>query len=517
MLSVVLILGLQIGRMISYNGDKPSLFSHNAPNTFDEVINFIKAKYVDTVNVDELKNKAIENLLIQLDPHSSFIPASEMQQVDEVMSGKFEGIGIEYFILNDTVMALNIVSGGPSEKAGLKSGDRIIFVNDTLIAGVGITDQSIIKKLRGTAGTTVKVKVLRTGVKQLLSFTITREKIPLNSIDASYMIVPGTGYIKINRFSSTTYDEFVSAITTLKKAGMQKLIIDLRGNGGGYLESATDMVDELIDQQKVMVYTKGRVYPRKDYISRVLGHFEEGQLAILIDEGSASASEIVAGAIQDYDRGVIIGRRSFGKGFVESQLPLSDGSALRLTIAKYYTPSGRCIQKPYTHDINAYYQEINNRYTDGELTSADSMTIADTTKYFTTQGRVVYGGGGIVPDIFIPLDTSMVHDPYINTVLIKNLIPNFVYSYYSSHKKEIPDYKSVNELVNDLKWKNILTTEFINQNKSAINYSATTKSTEYISLQLQAYMAQQMFGVSGFYEVINTQDKTILAALHSFK
>ena len=519
LLSVVMILGIQIGRMISYSNSKPSFFSQPANNTFDEVLNFIEAKFVDTVNVDELKNKAIEQLILQLDPHSSFIPASDLKGVNEMLDGNFEGIGIEFFTLKDTVTAISIVSGGPAEKAGIMVGDKLIKVNDTLIAGVGISDNEVMKKLRGHSGSKVKVTIKRNANNKLIDVTIVRGKIPLNSIDAFYMINSTSGYIKINRFSSTTYTEFVSAITNLKKNGMKSLIIDLRGNGGGFLDAACDVIDELLEQQKLMVYTKGRVYPRKDYNSRVLGNFEQGNVAILIDEGSASASEIVAGAIQDWDRGIIVGRRSYGKGFVESQLPLSDGSALRLTIAKYYTPSGRCIQKPYGHDVHAYYDEIYHRFEDGELMSKDSFRITDSTKYFTSNGKTVYGGGGIIPDLFVPLDTTMIHNNYIKAILDNNLIPPFVYNYCNSEKSKFKAYKSVNDFMADQSFQNNLLAAFklTLQNLSGIAGSNSTKSDQYILLQLKAYTAKQLFGDAGYYQVLNSQDKTVLAALQALK
>ena len=519
MMALILILGIQIGRMLSNSNGKPGMFSNGASSTFDEVLNFIQAKYVDTVNTAKLTDKAIEQLMVQLDPHSSFIPASDLKGVNELLDGNFDGIGVEFFTVNDTVTVVGIISGGPSEKAGLQVGDKIIMVNDSTIAGLGIADNMVMKKLRGKKGTTVNVGILRKGNSKLLSYKITRDKIPLNSIDASYMITSSTGYIKINRFSSTTYDEFIKSLTSLKSKGMQSLIIDLRGNGGGYLESATDIIDELLDQQKLMVYTKGRVYPKQEYNSRVLGHFENGPVAILIDEGSASASEIVAGAIQDWDRGVIVGRRSFGKGFVEDQLPLSDGSALRLTIAKYYTPSGRCIQKPYGQNVHDYYDEVYNRYTDGELTGDSHYKLSDSTKYFTNKGRTVYGGGGIIPDVFIPLDTSITNQPYIKAILDQNLLAPFAYSFYGNNKNQLTTIKSYSDLLLDKTLRSQLLSAFNKSTDELVNLrgSKSTIAGNYIMLQLQAYLARQMFGEFAFYAVLNTQDKTVQAALNALK
>ena len=460
-MALVLVAGIEIGLLLNSTHSQNVSFSGKG-SVMDQVLDYVKNKYVDTVNFATLENKGIQSMLQDLDPHSTFIPASDLRDVNQELEGNFDGVGIEFFLVNDTIMVVSTVSGGPAESVGILSGDRIISIDDTVVAGKHISDQQVVHKLRGLKGTKVKIGVKRGVSNDLRFFTVTRDKIPLYSIDASYMIDAHTGYIKINRFSETTPDEFDKAIDTLKKQGMTSLIIDLRQNGGGILESATAVADELLDQQKEIVYTKGRVFSKTDYKTRVLGEFEDGALAILIDEGTASASEIVAGAIQDWDRGVIVGRRSFGKGLVQEQYPLSDGSALRLTIAKYYTPSGRCIQKPYDHDINAYYGEVLQRYHKGEFTNADSIHFQDTTKYYTSKGRVVHGGGGIVPDIFVPLDTSDFNNSFLTSVLNQGLIQQFAYSYYQSHPDLLKSYNDMHSFLSGFNLNDEMYNAFIN-------------------------------------------------------
>ena len=406
LLAVVLIMGIQMGMILS-SKEKISFSGSGKPNTMDEVLAYIAAKYVDTVNISFIKQKGIEALLAQLDPHSVFIPHTQLVEVNQQMKGSFEGIGIEFFPVFDTATVVNIIGGGPAAQAGLKKGDKIVSVNDTLVAGKNYSDNAIKGKLKGEGGTKVKVGVIRRGEKEVKYFSIIRGKIPLSSVTASYMITPEIGFIKMERFSQTTEDEMHSALSKLKESGMKKLILDLRGNGGGVLDIAVDIADEFLSEKKLVVYTEGRVYPKQEYYTSKAGLFEDGEMCVLIDDESASASEILAGALQDYDRATIVGRRSFGKGLVQEQYTLSDSSGLRLTIARYYTPSGRSIQKSYKDGTESYYHEMINRYTNGELTNKDSIKLTDTTKYFTATGRVVYGGGGIVPDVFVSIDTSL--------------------------------------------------------------------------------------------------------------
>lgn len=513
-MAIILALGIEIGLML--NGSKEhAIFSGNKSNTLDEVLRYVQAKYVDTVNLANLEDGAVANVLEQLDPHSTFIPSKDLTGVKEEMEGNFEGIGIEFFIVGDTIMVVSVISGGPAESVGILAGDKIITINDTSFAGKHIEDRDVVNHLRGEKGTKVKVGIQRKGDSHLISFTITRDKIPMYSIDASYMIDRSTGYIKINRFSETTYGEFIDALKKLKQQGMSRLVIDLRQNGGGLLNSATDVIDELIDQKKLLVYTKGRVYSRMDYKAHVLGEFEEGPVAVLIDEGSASASEIVAGAIQDWDRGVIVGRRSFGKGLVQEQYGLSDGSALRLTVAKYYTPSGRCIQKPYDKNLNDYYDEVVNRYHNGEVMNADSIHLNDTMKYFTSKGRIVYGGGGIIPDVFVPLDTSNNNNPFLNAILNKGLIQQFSYNYFQNHPGLLDKYSNVDQFRQQYESGDEVYNSFLDyaaKNNVSGKENDKASAQHFISLRIKAFLAREKFSQDAFYAVINDQDEVVRKA-----
>lgn len=516
-MAFILVAGIQIGLVLKGTG-KPPIFSGSRSSTLDQVLDYVQAKYVDTVNLEHLQDGAIERVLENLDPHSTFIPASDLKEVNQELEGNFEGIGIEFFIVSDTVMVVNVISGGPAESAGMLSGDKIISINDSLFTGNKIRDLDVVSQLRGKKGTKVKIGVLRKQRNPLLYFTLTRDKIPMYSVDAAYMIDAKTGLIKINRFSETTYDEFMKSLSELKQQGMTRLIIDLRQNGGGYLNAATDIADELLDQQKLMVYTKGRVYTRTDYKTRVLGQFEDGPLAILIDEGSASASEIVTGAIQDWDRGIIVGRRSFGKGLVQEQYGLNDGSALRLTVAKYYTPSGRCIQKPYHHDLNDYYNDLSDRYRNGEFTNKDSIHLPDTTRFYTSKGRLVYGGGGIMPDIFVPLDTSNNSNAFLNAILSQGLIQQFSYSYFHDHPGLLDGHRDVIAFRNNFKISDQIFASFLqlaDSKQVLYNEAELNNAKPYINLRIKAFLAREKFSQDAFYAVLFDEDPTVLKALYA--
>ncbi len=516
-MTTILIVGIQIGQMLN-GSKKPSIFSNSNIGTLEQVLDYVQAKYVDTVNLERLEDGAIEKVLENLDPHSTFIPSSDLKAVNQELEGNFEGIGIEFFVVKDTVMVVNVLSGGPAESVGLLSGDKIITINDSLFAGKNIGDGEVVKQLRGKKGSKVTIGIKRKNSNTLLSFTITRDKIPIYSVDASYMIDANTGLIKINRFSETTYDEFMEALQKLKNEGMSKLIIDLRQNGGGYLNAATDITDELLDQPKLMVYTKGRVYSRTDYKTRVLGQFEDGALAILIDEGSASASEIVTGAIQDWDRGIVVGRRSFGKGLVQEQYGLTDGSALRLTVAKYYTPSGRCIQKPYNHNVDDYYNDLTDRYHNGEFTNKDSIHQKDTAKFYTSQGRLVYGGGGIMPDIFVPLDTSNTSNNFLNAVLSQGLIQQFTYGYYHDHPGMLDSYADVSTFRKKYTVSNEIFSSFLalaENNKIQPKESELASAKGYILLRIKSFLAREKFSQDAFYAVLFDEDETVIQAVKS--
>lgn len=405
--ALVLVLGIFIGTTFLSGGQKMVMGGNTGKfSKLQDVLQYINQEYVDTVNDDDLVERSIVSLLENLDPHSSYISAEELQANNEPLQGNFEGIGVEFNIVDDTVRVVAAIPGGPAEGVGVQAGDKIVMVDGKTIAGIKIANKGVMERLKGKGGTKVKISVKRNGRKGLIDFTITRGTIPIYSLDASYMLTANLGYIKISRFAATTYDEFMQALDKLQKQGMTKLVVDLRGNGGGFLNTAVDIADEFLPEGKSIVYTQGKARPRKDFYATKRGSFENGELFILIDDGSASASEILAGAVQDNDRGTLIGRRSFGKGLVQEQSEFTDGSAIRLTIARYYTPTGRCIQKSYKHGVDDYYNEELSRYESGELESADSIKVADSLKYKTPGGKIVYGGGGIIPDEFVPLDTA---------------------------------------------------------------------------------------------------------------
>jgi carboxyl-terminal processing protease len=429
------------------------------------------------------------------------------------LEGKFEGIGIEFYIVKDTVVVVTPISGGPSEALGILSGDKIISIDDTIVAGKGITNNDVVTRLRGEKGTKVKVGIYRKGNNELIDFVITRDKIPLFSVDVGYMVDSITGYIKINRFAENTYDEFRTKLSALKSEGMKNLIVDVRQNPGGYLNAATLIADEFIDDEKLLVYTEGKAYKRNEYKAKNPGQFEEGNLVIMIDEGSASASEILAGAIQDWDRGVVVGRRSFGKGLVQEQYELNDGSALRLTVARYYTPSGRSIQKPYDNGNEAYNNEIYERYENNELTVDKQLEKSDTLKkYYTSENRVVYGGGGIGPDVFVPIDTSFSFSYFY---LVRSFIPEFIYNYYSDNQELFMQYKESEYFRNNFQVSNLLYKKFIDYAyKEGLrkDEAVLAKIADKIKTVMKAYLAKQMWKDDGFYPVMNTIDETFLKA-----
>ena len=518
--ALVLIIGIFVGIRLNRNSQQNELlqlFSNEKNNTnkLDELLDYVLREYVDTLDRDSLTDVTIETLLGNLDPHSAYIPASDLQATNEPLNGNFEGIGVEFNLLRDTIYVVTAIPGGPSEKAGLKSGDKIIFVDGKKVAGIKITNEMVFKYLKGKGGTIVKIGVLRYGTSKIEYFKITRGRIPIYSVDAAYMMDSITGFIKISRFASTTYQEFDNALSKLEKQGLKQLILDLRGNPGGFLDAAIDISDEFLPKGKMIVYTQGKNKPRQNSISSEKGRFEKQKLAILIDENSASASEIVAGAVQDNDRGVIIGRRSFGKGLVQEQTEFKDGSAIRLTIARYFTPSGRCIQKPYENGrIEDYYQDEMERYDTGELVNADSVKLNKKLKYTTPAGKVVYGGGGIMPDYFIPIDTTKV-SRYISELLYKNLINDFALEYvnknrtqlkYSSAKEFNQQFKVNTPLINELK-------SYANKNDIKSSASDLGKGLDLLSTHLKAYIAKDIFNQEAWFFVKNANDDACKKAL----
>lgn len=481
-----------------------------------KVIEYIDKYYVDSVDNADLVEDAIRDMLNNLDPHSSYISSKEVKDMNEPLQGNFEGIGISFNILNDTILVVSPISGGPSEKVGIQAGDRIVRVDKKNVAGTGITTNDVFRLLRGQKGTRVDVSVLRKNVKGLLEFTIIRDKIPIYSVDAAYILDESTGYIKVNRFSLTTIGEFNEALQKFKDAKINNLILDLSGNGGGYLEVAFELADEFLDSKRLIVYTEGRNSPKREYFASEKGGFETGNLVVIIDEGSASASEIVAGAIQDWDRGIIIGRRSFGKGLVQKPLMLPDQSEIRLTVARYYTPTGRLIQKPYDNKDN-YDMDIINRYNNGELMHKDSIHFPDSLKYHTlVKSRVVYGGGGIMPDIFIPIDTSHYSDFYRDLVR-QGILNQFILTYVDKNRKLLQaDYP----VFSDFKSGYSITPEIF---KQLMDYAKSqdlipgqndiSVSEEQIKLLMKAYIARDLWSSSEFYEIVNTTDPKIKKAV----
>ena len=483
----------------------------------DALLTVINYAYADEVNNEKLVEDAIVGMLEELDPHSVYIPEKELKAMNEPLEGNFEGIGIQFNILKDTLMVVFPIQGGPSEELGIMAGDKIITIDKENVAGVGLTNSMVRDKLRGKKGTTVDVEIKRKGEKKLIPFTITRDKIPLYSVDAVYMATPEIGYIKVNRFARNTMDEFNKGMKELKDKGAKHMILDLRGNGGGYLQTAVLMADEFLEQGKLIVYTEGDKQKKEEYKATSRGEFHKGKVAILIDEGSASASEIVSGAVQDSDRGMIIGRRSFGKGLVQKSFPLTDGSAIRLTTARYYTPTGRSIQRPYDDGKDVYYKEINRRFDAGELIDKDSISFPDSLKFYTPNGRMVYGGGGIMPDIFIPLDTSL------NTELNRSLIRRGVYSEFTltyldkNRKKMEKEYTTLEEFKNNFN----IDEEFISKfsefsEKKNVEWTehGYQESKKLIDIQLKALLARNLFDTSAYFEIINELNDSYLEAIN---
>lgn len=512
--SVTMIAGMFIGYKMRDGIPGKSFFYAEKRTPVQEILNIIQNKYVDDVNINAIADSGIQAMLAQLDPHSAFIPASELEKINEDIKGSFFGIGIEFNIIKDTLHVINVLKDGPSFIAGLKTGDKILTANDSVISGKKLNIEQIRKLLRGPMGSPVDISVLRGN--QTVKVEVKRGNIPLTSIDASYMIDSTIGYIKLNRFSAQTYREFMIALTDLKKASMKELILDLRDNGGGVLEDAVEIADEFLSDDKLITYTEGKHIAKKEYRCRRVGQFETGKLTILANEGTASASEILMGALQDWDRAEIIGRRTFGKGLVQEQYNLSDKSALRLTIARYYTPVGRSIQRPYSKGRAAYYDEVYNRFTDGEAVSADSVK-NDTTRIYKTmvRNKRIYGGGGISPDYFVSVDTSK-NDYAVSTKLfIKGTLNNFGYQYYLQNPTILKQYPTPNSFVKNFNvstdsWKML---EDLAQKDSISLQQIDSKEKTNLEKSLKLAVARQLFRSEGYYEALNVDDKYIQKAI----
>ena len=462
--------------------------------------------YVDSVDREKLVDDVIRAVLEDLDPHSVYIPADELKRMNEPLVGNFEGVGIQFNILKDTIVVVSPIPGGPSEKLGIQASDKIVEIEGENVAGIGIKNADVIDKLRGKKGTIVNVGIRRRGASGLLHFDITRDKIPIFSVDAGYMANPETGYIKVNRFSANTMEEFTKELEALKAEGMENLILDLQGNGGGYLKTAIQMADQFLSENQMIVYTEGRSFPKNESFATAAGGFEEGKLIILVNEGSASASEIVSGAVQDWDRGLVIGRRSFGKGLVQKPFMLPGGSAVRLTISRYYTPSGRCIQKPYNDGLESYFKERYDRFSSGEMFSMDSLKIPDSLKYFTNNKRVVYGGGGIIPDVFVPVDT-MENSTFFSQMVRKGFVHNFALEYVDRNRRKLSkQYADVKNFKENFDCESEAIPQFIKaMDKEDLEFDeeAYHRSERLIKTRLKALIARNLFDNEAFYYIIN--------------
>lgn len=518
--AVVVAFGMVVGVEMS---GKDTFAKNTAKQTasgskFQQVLNFVEASYVDSVNSQKLTRSAIQKMLKELDPHSVYIPAKRRQRMNSELKGNFEGIGIQFNVIQDTIAVISPIEGGPSEKLGIQTGDKIIKVEGDNVAGIDISNRKVIDLLRGKKGTKVDVTIKRSGVKEPLQFTITRDKIPIHSVRASYMVNDKTGYIKVNRFSANTTDEFQEAMRTLDDQGMENLILDLRRNPGGYLRASIRMADAFLESGKNILYTNGRSKPKQNYDATSRGNFESGRLSILIDEGSASASEIVAGAVQDHDRGLIVGRRSFGKGLVQEPKEFPDGSALRLTVARYYTPTGRSIQKPYKQGIEEYRKDIMKRYEHGEFIYKDSIEFADSLKYKTPKGRTVYGGGGIMPDIFIPIDTVLNSSQFLTKLRQNGLINRFALQFVDKYRDGIKsNYPTRTAFINEFDAEGRIFNQFIRfvreNDKVSYDRQGMRAIKGFVLKEIKGLIGRQFWENDIYHQISNKADNAFQQAL----
>jgi carboxyl-terminal processing protease len=509
--ALILVAGIWIGGLLNRSSE-----SGSSINKFNIILQQLERIYVDSVETDNLIEKAVETLLQELDPHSSYIPSKDLNSINESMEGSFDGIGVEFNLLKDTILVVAPISGGPSQRVGILSGDKIVEVDGEVIAGTDLKNEDVFKLLKGKRGTKVTVGILRAGEDDLIDFEITRDKIPIYSLDVSYMINAEIGYIKINRFSATTNEEFQQASQELLSQGMQKLVLDLRGNPGGYLGAAINISNAFLKEDKLIVYTQGRDGEKDEYYSNKNGLLTQTEVIVMLDEGSASASEIVAGALQDNDRGTIVGRRSFGKGLVQEQFQHSDGSAYRITTSRYYTPTGRCIQRPYQNGKEDEYQDvISERFENGELLSEDSITQVDSLKFITPLGKVVYGGGGIMPDVFIPLDTTDFHNSIVKAGR-KDLVRQFAYSYTNEHRSELQD-QNLNDFITYFEINSSILKDFssfsANQGVEIPLQEFNEEDIKILSTQLKALIGRNIWNDEAFFPVIHQIDDAFQKAI----
>ncbi|HPM12555.1 MAG TPA: S41 family peptidase [Bacteroidales bacterium] len=509
-IGVAMFCGFYIARFTGMSANN----SADSKDKLTALMELLETEYVDSVSRNEIIESIIPFVLEKLDPHSSYIVPEDYNEIQDPIRGSFEGIGVQFNVKNDTIVIMQIISGGPSEKVNIKAGDRIVTINDSVVAGIGITNDNVVKLLKGPKGTKVKVGIRRGKQTKLLDFVITRDKIPFNSIDAAYMIEPKTGYIKISRFAATTPEEYSEHITKLRSQGMTRIIIDLRENGGGVLGSAIFLANEFLHKKDVIVYTQGKAHAPQYYHADGKGTCQDLAVAVLINEYSASASEIFAGAIQDNDRGIIVGRRSFGKGLVNRDFMFADSSMVRLTIQKFYSPSGRCIQKPYSDKKSDYANELIERYAHGEMQIKDSIHFPDSLIYKTKGGKTVYGGGGIMPEFFVPIDTSGYSELY-SDLIQQSIIYDFAFEWSDSHRAKLSTYKQLSQFESYVKtqqlWNSLLTYAYSKDIQASRTDILVSKHR--IESQLYAYIARNIFGESEFYMIINRDDSTIRKAL----
>ena len=510
-----LVIGFFLGEMLNFTKEIIHFQGNSHKNKLNELIDFIDNEYVDSVNTDSIVGLAIDNILQKLDPHSIYVPPSEQNQIAESMKGDFVGIGVNFFMYNDTVAVVKPLPGGPSEKAGVLPGDRILFANKTKLFGRKLPNDSLYSVLKGDVGSNVNLLIYRKSIHKKITIQLKRDVVAIKSVDIAMMLNANTGYIKINRFAEKTYDEFLSGITKLKKQGAKSLVIDVRENGGGYLEKAIEIIDELLKDKQLIVFTKNKKGKIDKTYATKKGIFETGKLIVLIDENSASASEILAGAIQDNDRGIIIGRRSFGKGLVQREMNFDDGSAVRLTVARYYTPTGRSIQKPYKNGNEEYEKEFDKRIESGELYKKDSIKVNDTLKYKTKKGKIVYGGGGIVPDVFVPLEAEHGEEA-IAYLLQSGLVSFFVFEQLDSHRNEFKGI-TYSEFVSKMEKTDLYFNNFENYLiKNGLDLKLKDNKV-LIRRDILAEFANQLFGEQKYYDIILKDDAMIKAALKSLK
>ncbi len=520
---IAVALGIIIGMSLSQQANAQRIIFQNGEWRFeqskvDRLLDLMQSSYVDAINVDSITDEVMTELVQKLDPHSAYIPKEDLEMVNSELAGSFSGIGVQFTIQQDTVRIVAVIAGGPSEGMGVLAGDKIISVDDSTFVGKKMNNEKVMKTLRGPKGTKVKLGVLRAGEPEPLFFTITRGDIPVNSVDAKFIIEKNgkkIGFVRVNKFGETTYKEFITALAELKTKGADRYIVDLRENSGGYMDQSIRMANEFLRRGELIVYSEGRAYPRYEAKADGNGRFRDVPLVVLIDDFSASASEIFAGAMQDNDRATIIGRRSFGKGLVQQQMPFDDGSAVRLTVARYYTPSGRCIQKPYTlGDQKDYEKELIERFEHGEQFSADSIHLTDTTVYRTKEGRIVHGGGGIMPDIFVGRDTTL-NTPYYNKVVNLAITYQFAYQYTDKHRKELSQFKDWQSLEKHLKKQNLIKefVAFAASKDIAPNEEQIEKSKPLLNRLLNAYIVRNILGDEGFFPLFERDDNITQKAM----